>query len=67
MAYHDDKPGYTPIIVGRRYSRWNGEMYHNSHKLIIYNQTTGICGLRSRNETIYISATELSNWYILGE
>lgn len=65
MAYHDDKPGHTPIILGRYYYRFRSPSF--GHKLIRVNEVTGICGVRMGNGIYWVSATQLSNWYILPE
>ncbi len=64
MAYHDDKAGFTPIIVGREYTPWL--KYPEGFKLLRVNETTEICVLRyPSGDLYYISKTKLSNWHIL--
>jgi hypothetical protein len=64
MAYHDDKIGHTQIVVGREYFQFRFYR-HPLYKLIRYNDTLGICVLRSESgATRYVSATVLSNWYL---
>jgi hypothetical protein len=65
MAYHDDKTGYTPIIVGREYTRWL--KYPDAYKLLRVNEATGYCVLRYPGGVLFVSMTELSKWHILPE
>lgn len=62
MAYHDDRHGHTPIVVGNYYTLWKN--YWEPMKLIKVNETTGYCSLRSSNGVKYVSTTELSKWFI---
>ncbi len=62
MAYHDDQPGFTPIIVGREYVQFL--KYPWVHKLLKVNEATGYCVLRTHSRVRYISITQLSNWHI---
>lgn len=66
MAYHDDKPGHTRIILGRYYSRFNHYTY-DAVKLIKHNPITGLCGLRVSSGIYWVSETDLSKWYLLPE
>jgi len=63
MAYHDDERGYTPIIVGRYYKYTS--TYPFLYKLIKVNKTTEYCTLRSYHSVMFISETQLSNWYMM--
>jgi len=65
MAYHDDKPGHTRIILGRYYYRFRSSTF--GYKLVKVNETTGICGLRISSGIYWVSATDLSKWHILPE
>jgi len=67
MAYHYEKPGTMPIVIGGIYTRWLS--YHYTYKLKLHNSDTGLCKLTpsdsSAKHTLFISASELSNWHLI--
>lgn len=64
MATHYPlKQGHTKPSVGKSYSRFRN--YYYSFKLKLYDPRTGMCKLEGWNNTIWISETDLSNWFII--